>query len=147
MNIPLEYDSGNYYYRKQLLVTKEQRMASKTSVLYVDDEESLRMLVKNQLSSEGFTVDVADDGDTAIDVLKAKKFDVILLDVRMPRVGGIEVLKYVKENKIASRVIMLTAVDDLTVAIESVKQGAVDYLTKPYDLDTLLSAINRVSAK
>ncbi len=122
-------------------------MASKISVLYVDDEDSLRMLVKNQLSSEGYTVEVADDGDTAIEILKQKKFDVILLDVRMPRVGGIEVLKHVKENNVSSRVIMLTAVDDLTVAIESVKQGAADYLTKPYDLDTLVSAINRVSAK
>jgi DNA-binding response OmpR family regulator len=122
-------------------------MASKISILYVDDDDSLRMLVKNQLSSEGFTVEVADDGDTAIDVLKRKKFDVILLDVRMPRVNGIEVLKHVRDNKFASRVIMLTAVDDLTVAIESVKQGAVDYLTKPYDLNTLLTAINRVSVK
>ena len=121
-------------------------MASQVSILYVDDEETLRTLVKNQLLSEGYAVETADDGDTAIRMLGTQEFSIILLDVRMPRVSGMEVLKFIKEQKIASRVIMLTAVDDLSVAIESVKLGASDYLTKPYDLDVLLSAIVRVIA-
>ena len=89
----------------------------------------------------------ADDGDTAIDLLKKDPYDILLLDIRMPRVNGVEVLKYLRERKIASRVIMLTAVDDLSVAIESVKNGANDYITKPYDLQVLLSSIQRVMAK
>jgi DNA-binding response OmpR family regulator len=121
-------------------------MASPVTILYVDDEDALRTLVKNQLISEGYEVETADDGDTAISLLKSRQFAVVLLDVRMPRVNGMEVLKFIRTQNIASRVIMLTAVDDLSVAIESVKLGANDYLTKPYDLNILLSAIERVVA-
>ena len=122
-------------------------MTDEIKVLFVDDEESLRILVKNQLLQEGFSVDTADDGDTAVEALKAKPYDLVLLDIRMPRMNGIEVLKYIKQNKLPHRVIMLTAVDDLTIAIEAVKNGANDYLTKPYDLDELVVSIHRVLAK
>ena len=122
-------------------------MSQKIKLLYVDDEDSLRILVKNQLVSEGFEVDTADDGDTAVEILQKKQYDIILLDIRMPRMNGIDVLKYLKQNKIRPRVIMLTAVDDLSIAIESLKNGANDYITKPYDLDNLLNCIQRVLAK
>ncbi|MBI4548616.1 MAG: response regulator [Ignavibacteriae bacterium] len=116
-------------------------------VLYVDDEESLRMLVKNQLSREGLSVDTADDGDTAVKMLKKNIYDVLLLDIRMPRMSGIDVLRYLKEHNISSRIIMLTAVDDLAVAIEAVKHGANDYVTKPFDFDSLVASIHRVVAQ
>ena len=119
-------------------------MTQSTRVLYIDDEPNLRILVKDQLTAEGFSIETADDGDTGVEVLKKQKFDVILLDVRMPRMSGIEVLKYIRQHKITSRIIMLTAVDDLSVALEAVKSGANDYLTKPYDLDALLASIRRV---
>lgn len=117
-----------------------------TSVLYVDDEDTLRGLVQDQLSLEGFSVETADDGDTAVAMVSKKTYDVILLDVRMPRMSGIEVLKHLKKNKIYSRVIMLTGVDDLGVALEAVKNGANDYLTKPYELANLVKCIKRVTA-
>jgi DNA-binding response OmpR family regulator len=122
-------------------------MASKATILYVDDEDALRTLVKNQLATEGYTVETADDGDTAMEMLEKASYGVILLDVRMPRVSGVEVLKFIRDRKVISRVIMLTAVDDLSVAIESVKLGANDYLTKPYDLVSLVTAIERVTAR
>ena len=122
-------------------------MTQQIKVLFVDDEESLRILVKNQLTLEGFAVDTADDGDTAVDALKAKPYNLALLDIRMPRMNGIEVLKYIRRHKPLIRVIMLTAVDDLAVAIEAVKNGANDYLTKPYDTDNLVASIRRVLAK
>jgi len=122
-------------------------MSQPIRLLYVDDEESLRILVKSQLISEGFYVDAADDGDTAVEDLKKNSYDIILLDIRMPRMNGIEVLKFIKQQKIKSRVVMLTAVDDLSIAIESVKNGANDYVTKPYDLNNLLACINRVIAR
>ena len=117
-----------------------------TSVLYVDDEETLRGLVQDQLSLEGFTVETADDGDTAVDMVGKKTYDVVLLDVRMPRMSGIEVLKHMRQHKIYSRVIMLTGVDDLGVAVEAVKNGANDYLTKPYELMNLVKCIKRITA-
>lgn len=122
-------------------------MQSKTRVLFVDDEDQLRLLVKDQLTTAGFSVETADDGDTAMDMLKKHKFDLILLDIKMPRVSGIEVLKSVRKQKSATRIVMLTAVDDLSVALEAVKNGANDYITKPYDLDNLLTCIRKVMAK
>ena len=122
-------------------------MTSNISILFVDDEDSLRILVPNQLGLEGFSVDSADDGDTAVEMLAKKSYDVILLDIRMPRMNGIDVLKHLKDRKIASRVIMLTGVDDLTVALEAVKNGANDYVTKPYNVTALVACIKRVVAK
>ena len=122
-------------------------MTKPIKVLYVDDEDVLRTLVKDQLAHEGFLVDTADDGDTALEILEDKKFDLILLDIRMPRLSGIEVLKVLRKRKITSRVVVLTAVSDLAVAIEAVKNGANDYLTKPYELNTLVHAIHRVMGR
>jgi DNA-binding response OmpR family regulator len=122
-------------------------MTKQTRILFVDDEDSLRILVKSQLTLEGFAVDTADDGDNAIRTLKEKQYDLALLDIRMPRMNGIEVLRYVRQHYPLMRVIMLTAVDDLSVAIEAVKNGANDYLTKPYETDNLVANIRRVLAK
>ena len=122
-------------------------MSKTPRILYVDDEDNLRLLVKDQLGAEGYAVETADDGDTGVERLKKEKFDVVLLDIRMPRMSGIDVLRFMREHKIGSRVIMLTAVDDLSVALESVKNGANDYLTKPYDLEALVAAIKRVTGK
>ncbi len=121
-------------------------MSKKIQILYVDDEQNLRHLVKEQLSGEGYAVETADDGDTAIDMIKKHEYDVVLLDIRMPRVSGLDVLKYIRAQKLHCRVLMLTAVDDLSVALEAVKIGANDYLTKPYEVNTLLSSIHRLTA-
>jgi DNA-binding response OmpR family regulator len=116
-------------------------------VLYVDDEESLRMLVRSELSPHGYEVDIAEDGDVALNMLEQKTYDLVLLDIRMPRMDGIEVLNQMKIRNIRPRIIMLTGVDDLSVAVQSVKLGATDFITKPYDLEQLLSSIKRVLAR
>ena len=118
-----------------------------TKLLYVDDEESLRILVKSQLTMEGFAVETADDGDTALEMVQNSKYDLILLDIRMPRMDGIEVLKQLKKMNIKARIVMLTAVTELSSAIGAVKLGANDYITKPYNIEDLLGCINRVLAK
>ncbi len=122
-------------------------MAGKVRILFADDEEHLRMLVRDQLVSEGFDVQTADDGDTALECLKREKYDILLLDIRMPRMSGIEVLKRIRQMDVGIRVVMLTAVDDLSVALEALKNGAHDYLTKPYDLARLLSCIRKVAGE
>lgn len=116
-------------------------------VLYVDDEPALRMLVQTQLQDEGIDVTTADDGDTALDTLEKERFDLILLDIRMPRIDGVSVLKEIRERKLSSRIIMLTAVEDFEVAIEAVKLGAIDYITKPYQIEELIARIHRVVSK
>lgn len=119
-------------------------MPEKSKILLVDDEDALRTVLSGELISEGYDVRTASDGDEAIDVIQKEAFDLLLLDIKMPRVNGFEVLKYVKERKPATKVVMLTAFADLKNAIESKKLGAEDFVSKPYDLVDLLTTIERV---
>lgn len=119
-------------------------MAKKYNLLIVDDEEPLRVLLESELSeSQEFDVDVAGDGGQAINKIQAKVYDVILLDIRMPRVSGIEVLKFVQEYSPTTQVIILTNYADVKTAIETIKMGAYDFLAKPYDIDELFNTIHR----
>ena len=119
-------------------------MIDKNRVLVVDDEETLRIVLSDELAREGYEVTTATDGKEAIASIQTKKFDVAILDVKMPNVDGYEVLKFAKKNFPLVRVIMLTAHADLGSAIEAKKHGADDFIEKPYDLFDLFSAIERV---
>ena len=119
-------------------------MAEKNSILVVDDEDALRTVLSSELESEGYVVATAGDGDEAITVLQGKSFDLVLLDIKMPRVDGFEVLRFIKERYPATKVIMLTGFADLKNAIESKKLGAEYFVSKPYDLVDLLTTIERV---
>jgi len=119
-------------------------MSSPRSILVVDDEEALRTVLSSELASEGYQVESASDGDEAISIIEKKQFDLVLLDIKMPKVDGFEVLKFIKKSFPAIKVIMLTAFADLKNAIESKKLGAEDFISKPYDLVDLLTTIERV---
>ncbi len=122
-------------------------MAEKPRVLVVDDEEALRYLLSTELAAEGYDVETAGDGDEAIETIKQKDYDVVLLDIKMPRVDGFEVLRFIKQNKPEIKVIMLTAYADVKNAIEALKLGASDFVSKPYDLEDILTSINRALGK
>jgi DNA-binding NtrC family response regulator len=119
-------------------------MADKSKILVVDDEEALRTVLSSELTSEGYDVRSAGDGDEAIAILAKEPFRLILLDIKMPRMNGFEVLRHVKKHYPSTRVVMLTAFADLKNAIESKKLGAEDFVSKPYDLVDLLTTIERV---
>ena len=119
-------------------------MADKSRVLVVDDEDTLRTVLSQELKGEGYEVEAAADGQIAIDTLKVKPFDLVLLDIKMPNVNGFEVLKYIKQSHPNLKVIMLTGFADLKNAIESKKLGAEDFVSKPYDLVDLITTIERV---
>jgi len=119
-------------------------MTKKFNLLIVDDEESLRTLLESELQdSDEFNVDCAADGGQAINQIQMKVYDVILLDIRMPRVSGIEVLKFVQEYSPTTQVIILTNYADIRTAIQTIKMGAYDFLAKPYDIDELFNTIHR----
>jgi DNA-binding NtrC family response regulator len=119
-------------------------MPKKYNLLIVDDEEPLRVILEGELSeSAEFTVDTAADGGQAINLIQAKVYDVILLDIRMPRVSGIDVLKFVQEYSPTTQVIILTNYADVKTAIQTIKMGAYDFLAKPYDIDELFNTIHR----
>ncbi len=119
-------------------------MPKKYHLLVVDDEEPLRHLLEGELSdTDEFDVDVAADGGEAINLIQARVYDVILLDIRMPRVSGIEVLKFVQEYSPATQVIILTNYADIKTAIQTIKLGAYDFLAKPYDIEEIFNTIHR----
>jgi len=119
-------------------------MAEKYNLLIVDDEEPLRVILESELKeSEEFIVDTAADGGEAINRIQAKVYDVVLLDIRMPRVSGIEVLKFLQEYSPTTQVIILTNYVDVKTAIQTIKMGAYDFLAKPYDIDELFNTIHR----
>lgn len=119
-------------------------MAKKYNLLIVDDEEYLRTLLESELGdTDEFAVDTASDGSQAINTIQQKVYDVILLDIKMPRVGGIEVLQFVHEYSPTTQVIILTNYADIKTAIQTIKMGAYDFLAKPYDIDELFNTIHR----
>jgi DNA-binding NtrC family response regulator len=119
-------------------------MAKKSSILVVDDEDSLRNVLAGELVNEGYEVRSAADGDEAISDLEKNTYDLVLLDIKMPRMTGFEVLKHLKQKHPRTKVVMLTGFADLKNAIESKKLGADDFVSKPYDLVDLLTTIERV---
>ncbi len=119
-------------------------MARRHNLLIVDDEEPLREILQSELEEAGeFFIDTAVDGAGAINLIQAKVFDVILLDIRMPRVSGIEVLGFVHEYSPTTQVIILTNYADVRTAIDTIKRGAYDFIAKPYEFDELLSTVHR----
>ncbi len=106
-------------------------------VLVVDDEESLRKVLKKELSRKGFYVEVAQDGEEGLRFLRNDTFDVVLLDIVMPGMTGIEFMKEVKKDPLAPSIIVLTGKATVENAVLAMKSGAFDYITKPYKLEEL----------
>ncbi len=113
------------------------------SILVVDDEEAILEPLSRVLEIEGYYVNTAADGRIAINMLQTLPFDIVLLDIMMPNVGGVEVLKFIKDQQLDTEVIMLTAVHEIKTAVECMKLGAYYYVTKPYLADDLLALIER----
>ena len=115
----------------------------KSKILIVDDEPAHLKMLEAVLSAEGFEVRKADDGQTAITAVEERFYDLILMDVRMNRVGGIEALKRIKELSPGIPVIMMTAYASVNTAVDALKSGAYDYLTKPLDIDELKILVHK----
>jgi two-component system response regulator AtoC len=117
--------------------------SSPLSVLVADDDIGFIDILRPLLESEGFHVDTAFDGLAAINILQTIPFDLLLLDIEMPKLNGIDVLKFAKDQELDTEIIMLTGVNDLKTALDCMKSGAFYYVTKPYSPDDLLSLIDR----
>jgi two-component system response regulator PilR (NtrC family) len=107
----------------------------KPRILAVDDEESIREFLDIMLKKEGYEVSLAEDGQVAIDLLKKKSFDLVISDLQMPNVTGMELLKHVRENYPELLFMMITAFGTTESAVEAMKLGAYDYITKPFKID------------
>ena len=115
------------------------------TILIVDDDLAHRTMLKKLLGGWGYDVFEADDGAVAIDAVQKRSFDLILMDIRMINVSGIEALEKIKIINPAIPVIIMTAYASVETAVDALKKGAYDYLTKPLDFDELKIAINRAT--
>lgn len=106
-------------------------------ILIVDDERPVREMLKKFLTKKGYEVFDAEDADSALKAVREKSPQIVLLDIRMPKTSGTEVLKQIKEVNKDVGVIMITAVSDTAVAEKCMELGAFDYITKPISLDYL----------
>jgi len=122
-------------------------MQSKIRVLVVDDDAVLRRLVSEQLARSGFEVAVADGGEAALAHLRETDMDVVLLDINMPDMSGLDALARISSLIDAPEVVMLTADTSLTTGIEAMRRGAYDYLTKPATLDEMEAIITKADEK
>jgi two-component system response regulator HydG len=109
----------------------------KPKILVVDDEPSHRKMIEAVLADEGYEITHAENGRMAIDAVEEKFFDLILMDIRMPEVSGLDALKKIKTLSPGIPVVIMTAYASIGSAVEALKSGAYDYLTKPLDIEEL----------
>lgn len=117
------------------------------SVLVAEDEDSLRLAVSAWLRDEGFDVEDVPDGDAAIGKFQERDFDIALLDIKMPGRNGLEVLRYIRKNSIDTDVVLMTGMSDISMAVEAMKMGAKEYLTKPLAMDQLVDQLRSLIKK
>ena len=116
-------------------------------ILVVDDEESIRMSLRDILTQEGYQISEAKNGKEALCAIKKYEYDVILCDVKMPRLDGMELLKVVSKLRKHAQIIMITAHGNIDMAMESIRYGAFDFIQKPPDLNRLLVSIRNAVDK
>ncbi|MDF1544224.1 MAG: sigma-54 dependent transcriptional regulator [bacterium] len=113
------------------------------NILVVDDKDSMRNMLHQTLIEEGYRVDSANDGDKALELVRNKSYDLVLTDLKMPNLTGLEVLNGVKEVDQDTAVIVMTAFGTIEDAVAAMKGGAVDFITKPFDTDHLCVMVGR----
>nr|MDA3789201.1 response regulator [Desulfobacula sp.] len=116
----------------------------KFNILVVDDEKIVRDSMKEWLKEEGFSVTTADSGQKALELMGKDSFNMMLTDIKMPGMDGVELLAKAKQKNQDLTVIMMTAYAAVDSAVDAMKQGALDYLTKPFDPDVLISMVTKV---
>src|SRR5512135_1012006 len=113
-------------------------------IIVADDEESMRWVLSKALKKKGFSVDLARDGKEALSMISANPYDLAVLDIKMPGLSGLELLDKVREMKSDLLVVIMTAEASMKNAIEAMKRGAYDYITKPFDLDVIDAIIEKI---
>lgn len=116
------------------------------TILIVDDEENVSGLLSKILSKKGYTALTADNGINAINIIESRRVDIVITDIKMPGMSGIELLRKVKSTDPLIKVIIITAFATLETAIEALKIGANDYIIKPFDIEEIINSVKRLEA-
>lgn len=117
-------------------------MDHKRKLLIVDDQNGIRVLLMEVFSSEGYETYQASNGRLALDIVKNKQPDLVLLDMKIPGMDGLEILKHIREIDTEIKVIMMTAYGELDMIKEAMALGALAHFTKPFDIDELRQVVN-----
>jgi DNA-binding NtrC family response regulator len=112
-------------------------------ILIVDDEERMRHLLSIMLTGKGYTVDQAADGVEALEMIQAAPYDMVITDIKMPRMDGLQLLRSITEMDLPCPVVFITAFATVDSAVEVMKEGAVDYITKPFEEDRILLTVEK----
>lgn len=123
--------------------TKDKVKRKKAKILVVEDNPATRELLRELLSQEGYMVKIARDGKEALRRVRKDNFDLVLTDVKMPRMNGIQLLKELQKITPDTKVVIVTATADLQIAVKAMKLGAYDYITKPFCLDSVLQKVEK----
>ena len=113
------------------------------TILIADDDESLRRIIEYNLSNKGYRIFLADDGEEALNIFKSEDVDIVITDIKMEKVDGLELLEEIKRLKSNALVIMITAHGSIETAVKAMKLGAYDYITKPFNRDELQIIIEK----
>lgn len=119
------------------------KMEKKSNILVVEDDTSMREFLTDLFTNEGYSVDWSTEGGDAINKVDHKFYDIVITDVVMPEIDGVEVLKYVKDKSPDTSAIVITGYSTIKQAVELVKMGADDYFNKPFDIDDLLLVVKK----
>lgn len=118
-------------------------MMIKGKILVVDDEDIVRTSCNRALTPEGYEVKMARNGSDGIRMIGEEKFDIVLTDLKMPDMDGIEVLKRIKQEWPEIEVIIITGYQTVDTAVKAIKLGAYDYIEKPFTPDALIAAVTK----
>ncbi len=116
-------------------------------VLVVDDEFSIRHMLKTVLTKAGYEVEMAEDGDIALQKVRNDIYDIVLCDIKMPQVDGFSFLEQVQKEKISSTIIMMTSYGSIDTAVQAIRKGAHDYISKPFNSDEVIIAIKKAEER
>ena len=120
-------------------------MAKNSKILVIDDNEWVRDTLKQLLSMSGYQVDAAENGSKGLNKIKSRRYDVVLSDIQMPEMDGIELLKQIKENDSTLPVVMITGFPTVDNAIQAMRQGASDFITKPFRYEQVSMIVDRLA--
>ena len=121
----------------------------KNKILIVEDEQDIRDLLIFNLQKEGFKVESADNGDSALSLIRKNNFDLVLLDLMLPGIGGFDLTRILKNDKKTSKtpILMLTAKGEESDIVKGLELGADDYMAKPFSIKVLIARINKILIK
>ena len=122
---------------------KENKSIDGVNILVVDDEKVMRSFISDALTDAGYKVEVASNGEEALSKIKHSPFEILLTDLMMPGMDGIEVIQKVKEVNSNVCAIVITGYPSIETAVEAMRKGAYDYIAKPFKLDELMIVVKR----